>query len=252
MKYDNALAVFHRAGNILARNCFKQCYRTQLRKLGHDSSKELIKKIMKRISLAAACLTFAAIFAGSAMAQGANTAAPAGTGKIGIIVVEEFAADKGGITKYKAALSAVDKEFEPLLTKFRTETTRYQTLGQEIEKLRAPATTGVPQARPTDAQIQAKVDEFQNLEKKLKRDQEDIKGQMDRRSATVVGPIYSDIMKALNEYAKAKGYAVIFDGVKLDQAQILLGFDEKYNITADFITFYNARPATAATATRQP
>ena len=56
-------------------------------------------------------------------------------------------------------------------------------------------------------------------------------------------------MKALNEYAKKNGYAVIFDGVKLDQAQILLGFDEKYNVTQDFITFYNARPAGAATAT---
>ncbi|HQU93058.1 MAG TPA: OmpH family outer membrane protein, partial [Pyrinomonadaceae bacterium] len=194
---------------------------------------------MKRISLAAACLTFAAIFAGSAMAQAG--AAPAGAGKIGIVVVEEFAAEKGGITKYKAALAAVDKEFEPALTKFRADSTRFQTLAQEIEKLRTPPAAGVP-AASNQAQLQTKADEYQNLEKKLKRDQEDLKAQMDRRSAAVVGPIYGDIMKALNEYAKKNGYAVIFDGVKLDQAQILLGFDEKYNITQDFITFYNARP----------
>jgi Skp family chaperone for outer membrane proteins len=202
---------------------------------------------MKRISLAAACLTFAAIFAGSAMAQAG--AAPAGAGKIGIIVVEEFAAEKGGITKYKAALTALDKEFEPMNTKLRTAATRYQTLGQEIEKLRQPPAAGVPAANTSQAQLQTKVDEFQNLEKQIKRDQEDAKAQYERRSAVVVGPIYSDIMKALNEYAKKNGYAVIFDGVKLDQAQILLGFDEKYNITQDFITFYNARPAGAATAT---
>jgi Skp family chaperone for outer membrane proteins len=202
---------------------------------------------MKRISLAAACLTFAAIFAGSAMAQAG--AAPAGTGKIGIVVVEEFAAEKGGITKYKAALAALDKEFEPVNTKLRTAATRYQTLGQEIEKLRQPPAAGVPAAQTNQAQLQAKVDEATNLEKQIKRDQEDAKAQYERRSATVVGPIYGDIMKALNEYAKKNGYAVIFDGVKLDQAQILLGFDEKYNITQDFITFYNARPAGAATAT---
>jgi len=202
---------------------------------------------MKRISLAAACLTFAAIFAGSAMAQAG--AAPAGTGKIGIVVVEEFAAEKGGITKYKAALTALDKEFEPVNTKLRTAATRYQTLGQEIEKLRQPPAAGVPAATTNQAQLQAKIDEATNLEKQIKRDQEDAKAQYERRSATVVGPIYGDIMKALNEYAKKNGYAVIFDGVKLDQAQILLGFDEKYNITQDFITFYNARPATAATAT---
>ena len=202
---------------------------------------------MKRISLVAACLTFAAIFAGSAMAQAG--AAPAGTGKIGIVVVEEFAAEKGGITKYKAALAALDKEFEPVNTKLRTAATRYQTLGQEIEKLRQPPAAGVPAAQTNQAQLQAKVDEATNLEKQIKRDQEDAKAQYERRSATVVGPIYGDIMKALNEYAKKNGYAVIFDGVKLDQAQILLGFDEKYNITQDFITFYNARPAGAATAT---
>jgi Skp family chaperone for outer membrane proteins len=202
---------------------------------------------MKRICLAAACLTFAAIFAGSAMAQAG--AAPAGAGKIGIVVVEEFAAEKGGITKYKAALTALDIEFEPMNTKLRTAATRYQTLGQEIEKLRQPpAVPGVAQP-PSQAQLQAKVDEAQSLEKQIKRDQEDAKAQYERRSAVVVGPIYSDIIKALNEYAKKNGYAVIFDGVKLDQAQILLGFDEKYNITKDFIVFYNARPATAATAT---
>lgn len=202
---------------------------------------------MKRISLAAACLTFAAIFAGSAMAQAG--AAPAGAGKIGIVVVEEFAADKGGITKYKAALTALDKEFEPMNTKLRTAATRYQTLGQEIENLRKPPAAGVPAASTNQTQLAAKIDEATNLEKQIKRDQEDAKAQYERRSAVVVGPIYQDIMKALNEYAKKNGYAVIFDGVKLDQAQILLGLDEKYNVTQDFITFYNARPAGAATAT---
>lgn len=203
---------------------------------------------MKRITLAAASLVFAAIFAGSAMAQGANPAAPASPGKIGIIVVEAFGDEKGGITKYKAALAALRKEFEPINTKLQADVTRYQTLGQEIEKLRQAPAAGVPAAQPNQASLQAKVDEFQNLEKKIKRDEEDAKAQYERRSAAVVGPVYNDIIKALNEYAKQKGYAVILDGVKLDQAQILLGFDEKYNVTQDFITFYNARPATAATA----
>ena len=203
---------------------------------------------MKRISLVAACLTFAAIFAGSAMAQAG--VAPAGAGKIGIVVVEEFAADKGGITKYKAALSALDVEFKGVNDKLRAAATRYQTLGQEIEKLRQPPAAGVPAASTNQAQLQSKVEELQNLEKQIKRDQEDAKVQYEKRSATVVGPIYSDIMRALNEYAKKNGYAVIFDGVKLDQAQILLGLDEKYNVTQDFITFYNARPAGAATATK--
>jgi Skp family chaperone for outer membrane proteins len=205
---------------------------------------------MKRISLAAACFIFAAIFAVSASAQGANPAA-AGAGKIGIIVVEEFGAEKGGITKYKTVMTALDAEFKPINDKLRAAATRYQTLGQEIEKLRQPPASGVP-AQSNESALRTKVDEFQNLEKQIKRDQEDAKAQYERRYPVIVGPVYNDIMKALNEYAKQKGYAVIFDGVKLDQAQILLGFDEKYNVTQDFITFYNARPATAATAAATP
>lgn len=57
----------------------------------------------------------------------------------------------------------------------------------------------------------------------------------------VVGPVTDDILKAMNDYAKAKGYAVIMDGPKLLEAQILMGFDEKSDVTLDFIAFYNAR-----------
>ena len=202
---------------------------------------------MKRISLAAACLTFAAIFAGPAMAQ-TPAGAPAGTGKIGIVVVEEFAADKGGITKYKNALTALDTEFKPVNDKLKAAMTRYQTLGQEIEKLRQPPAAGVPAANTNQAQLQTKVDELQNLEKQIKRDQEDAKAKYDQRYSVVIGPVFNDILKAMNEYAKSKGYAVVLDGAKLEEAGILLGFDDKYDITKDFITFYNARPAGAATA----
>src|SRR5687768_9842996 len=125
---------------------------------------------MKRISLAAACFIFAAIFAVSASAQGANPAA-AGAGKIGIIVVEEFGAEKGGITKYKTVMTALDAEFKPINDKLRAAATRYQTLGQEIEKLRSASTASGPPINQNS--IQTKVDEFQNLEKQIKRDQED-------------------------------------------------------------------------------
>jgi hypothetical protein len=62
-----------------------------------------------------------------------------------------------------------------------------------------------------------------------------------------MSPVMNDIFKALNEYAKQKGYAVILDGAKLEQADILLGFDDRYDVTKDFIVFYNARPAGTAT-----
>ena len=64
-----------------------------------------------------------------------------------------------------------------------------------------------------------------------------------------MGPIQNDIGKAMQDFAAAKGYDLILDAAKLDSQQILLAFiPGKVDVTKEFITFYNARPATAATA----
>lgn len=196
---------------------------------------------MKRFSLFAAGFVFAAIFAVSASAQ---VPAAAGTGKIGLVNVSAFAAETGGITKFRAALTALETEFKPANDKLTSLGTRYRTLGTEIENMRKNANPAVPMKPEA---VQAKVDEFQSLETQIKREQEDAKAKYDRRYAVVISPIFNDIIKAMNDYAKQKGYAVILDGGKLDEAGVLMGFDDKYDITKDFIVFYNARPATTAT-----
>ena len=57
-------------------------------------------------------------------------------------------------------------------------------------------------------------------------------------------------MKAMQDFTKQKGYSLILDGAKLEEAGILIGFDDKYDITKEFITFYNSRPATTATTAK--
>lgn len=191
---------------------------------------------MRRFSYFAASLIFAAMFAVSAFAQ--TGAAQTGAGKIGLVNTYLFAEDKAGagITKFKNALGVLDTEFKPIYEELKTMQTKYQTLGAEIQKIQASTA-------PIDkSSVQAKVDEYASLEVNIKRKQEDAKARYDRRYEAIVGPVFSDILKAMNDYAKAKGYAVIFDGGKLEEAQILMGFDEKYDVTKDFITFYNARP----------
>jgi Skp family chaperone for outer membrane proteins len=202
---------------------------------------------MKRFSTLAASFIFAALFAIPAFAQTAP-AQVAGTGKIGLINTYAFADDKAGITKYKNALASLDAEFKPVNDELRTMGTKYQALAAEIQKLQTtnPAVPVKPET------VQAKVDEYQNLERDIKRKQEDAKARFDRRQTEVVGPIYADIIKAMNDFAKQKGFAVILDGAKLEEANILLGFDDKYDVTKDFIAFYNARPAGTAATTAAP
>ncbi len=198
---------------------------------------------MKTFRLIAVSFIFAAIFAVSAFAQA--TAQPA-AGRIGLVNTLAFGGDEkgtGGITKYKNALTSLDTEFKTVFDKLKTMETRRLTLGKEIQaEQQKPNPVAKPEA------LQGKIDEYQALEVQMKREQEDAKAKYERRSQQVIGPIYGDILKAMSEFAKQKGYALILDGAKLEQADILLGFDEKYNVTTEFITFYNARPASAATA----
>lgn len=196
---------------------------------------------MRKFSLIAVTLIFAAFLAVSAHAQ----TTPTGGDKIGLVAWGAFEDPTKGIKKYAAAIATVDKEFEPVNAELRTMITKYQALQTEIQNLQKQANEGkVPVAPGT---IQAKVDEYGQLERDIKKKQEDAKAKYQSRFNTVVGPIQDDILKALNEYAAQKGYAMILDGAKLQDAGVLLGWSQKANVTEDFIAFYNARPATTAT-----
>ncbi|MEO7674625.1 MAG: OmpH family outer membrane protein [Pyrinomonadaceae bacterium] len=202
---------------------------------------------MKRFSLIAVSFIFAAIFSISAFGQ--VPAATGAAGKIGLVNISAFADDKAGIAKFRTALTTLDAEFKVLNDEINTMRTKYQTLATEIQKAQQAPPAGVP-VKDTPAALAAKVEEAQNLEIQIKRKQEDGKARYERRYPAVVGPVFNDIIKALNDYARQKGFAIILDGAKLEQAEILLGFDDKYDVTKDFIVFYNARPAgTATTAT---
>jgi Skp family chaperone for outer membrane proteins len=191
---------------------------------------------MRKFNIAALGLFFAAVFAVSAFAQ---VPAP---GKIGLVDTGAFLDDKpgAGIPKLKTAFNSLNAEFKSVNDELQTLGTQYQQKVDEYNKLK---NSTVPAG-----DLDAKASAIQDLETSIKRKQEDAKAKYERRQDAVVGPIYADIGKALNDYAKSKGFAIILDGAKLEQAGVLLGFDDKYDITKDFITFYNARPATASTA----
>ncbi len=194
---------------------------------------------MKKFSLIAASLIFAAIFAVSASAQTGD--------KIGLVAWDMFGDPTKGIKKYSAALTTLDNEFKPLNTELQGMLTKYQTLQKEITTMQDTLAKNPTTAPFKPEAVQAKIDELGQLERDIKKKQEDGKAKYQSRYATVMGPISNDIIKAMNEFAEQKGYAVILDGAKLEESGLLVGFAKKANITDEFIIFYNARPATATT-----
>jgi len=197
---------------------------------------------MKTFRLIAASLFFAAIFAVSTFAQ------VTGTGKVGLINTLAFDNDKAGINKYVTAMNSLEAEFKKDGDDLTALATRIQTLEKELQTIQGQLNSAAPVNKDQlQASYNAKADEYGKLGREFKFKQDDAKARFERRRQVVMGPILADIYKAMQDFAKQKGYSVILDGAKLEEAGVLLAIgDDKIDATKDFILFYNARPATTA------
>lgn len=194
---------------------------------------------MKRFTSLTVSFAFIALFAVSALAQGGAAT------KIGWIDTQAFAGDEkglGGVTKYITALKALDTEFKPRVTELQTLDNRIKAISAELETM--SKNTAVPVKQET---VLAKQEEGQRLQRELEFKQKDAEAALQTRRGAILGPITADIGKAIQDYAKQKGYSVVLDISALANANAILVLDPTADITKDFITFYNARPATTAT-----
>ena len=194
---------------------------------------------MKRTSLLAASFVLTALAAMSAFSQ-----VQPGTPKIGWIDTGEFANPQGGISKYINALKAIDTEMQPRVTELQGIGNRLKAINDDLTKMQSNPAIPVDQKA-----FAAKQDEGQRLQREGEFKQKELDAAVEKRKADLLAPITSDILKAVQEFAKTKGYAVILDIAPLDSAHAILALDPTAEVTKDFITFYNARPAsTASTA----
>lgn len=199
---------------------------------------------MKRFRLLFSVVFLLMLFGVSAVAQ--NTAPQSSSTKIAVIYTDAFADPKSGIAKFVTQIAALRKEFDPLNIELKAMGERYENLRKEIEGLQTQASN--PNGIVSQASIQPKVDEYGRLGRELQFKQEDIKAKYESRFNILVRPVLADISKAIQDYAKQKGYAVIFDAAKLEDSGLIIGIgDEKVDVTKEFIAYYNARPSSAAT-----
>jgi Skp family chaperone for outer membrane proteins len=200
---------------------------------------------MKIFRAIAAVAFFAAISAGSALGQPKPTTSPVTTApaqtaalpeaKIALVDTDEFLNEKTGITRLVAAAKKVESEFQPRQTELRN-------LQQQIDKATADLQKAAPvQDAKVSAQQQDKIDQ---MKKDLQRKGEDAQAAYQKRLQEMLGPIYEDIGKALDVYAKARGITLILDVTKI---QGILSASESLDITRPFIADFNSKnPATAS------
>lgn len=182
-------------------------------------------------------LIFAAIL--SANAQTQPTAAVAS--KIVIVDTVAFFNEKSGITRIVTAAKTLSTELTPKRSQYEQTVAKLQQVEKEVTAFRDNVAKGIP---IDERAAQAKVDELERLKREGKYQEDDYNNLAQTRQRQIVGPEYSAALKALDEYVRTKGYGMVFD-VSKDQNGILIFATEQYNITKDFIAFYNARPPTA-------
>ena len=204
---------------------------------------------MKILRATAAVALFAAISIASVRAQqprpGTTTSTPPASApaqavnvpdtKIALVNSDDFNDPKTGIVRLVAAMGRVEKEFEP-------KKVELQNLQQQIEKATADlAKVGPVQSPAVNQQQQDKIDQ---MKKDFQRKGEDAQASYQKRLQEVLGPVYDEIGKALDVYAKARGITLILDVTKV---QGIVSASESLDITKAFIIEFNSKnPATAS------
>lgn len=172
---------------------------------------------------------------------GQTTQPGAAAPKIVVVDTAAFFDEKSGITRILTAAKALSTELTPKRTELQQMIARVQVVEKEVTTFRENVAKGIP---IDEKAAQSKAEELERLKREGKYKEDEFNSMAQKRQAQVVGPEYSAALKALGDYVKSKGYGLVFD-VSKDQNGILIFATEQYDITKDFVTFYNTRPPTA-------
>ncbi len=164
--------------------------------------------------------------------------------KIMLINTEAFFDEKTGITKLVAANKKLNDEFAVQIKGLQDGSTKLQAIAQELENMRK-----LPPNVFNQTSFNAKQSEGETLQRQLNYNKSDLESVVSKRREILVGPINMDIGKGIDEFSRKNGYGAVFDVSKMAESGTLLFLADAANFTKEFIVFYNARPATTATAT---
>jgi Skp family chaperone for outer membrane proteins len=152
--------------------------------------------------------------------------------RIAIVDTSVFADEKTGIKRFVNAVNTVRLEFRQKQAELDNLQTRIKALGEEITKLSGTSVVS-PQT------IQAKQEEGERLQRDWKYRKEQADADVEKRYKEIVGPISTDIGKALDQFAAQNGLTMILDITKLLPA--VLSVNPAVDITQPFIAEYNSK-----------
>ena len=201
---------------------------------------------MKIFRAIAAVAFVAAMSAGSVLAQTRPAVTPATStptqttanvpdSKIALVDTDAFLDEKQGITRLVTAAKAVEAEFQPRRTELKNLDDQINKATADLQKVQAVQ----------DPKLSAQqADKIEVMKKDLQRRGEDAQAAYQKRLQEKLGPVYEDIGKALDAYAKARGITMVLDVTKI---QGIVSAADSLDITRAVIIEFNSKnPATAA------
>lgn len=171
----------------------------------------------------------------SAPTQGAPSAGPV-KGKIGVI---NTGALQERIFEFRQKLEALNRQFEPRVKEL-------QGMGDRINALE---TTIKTQANVLGAaKIAELTEQLETMKRDYQRKREDLEADGNRARGIALGPINEKLNKFANDYTSKRGIALLIDLGNAVQASALTWYDNRIDVTEDFIREYNkANPLPAGT-----
>jgi Skp family chaperone for outer membrane proteins len=150
--------------------------------------------------------------------------------KIAVVDTDAFSDPKIGIKSLVAAFQQVDAEFKPRRDEIAQLQTKYDQIVKDINDTKAVAD---PKTR------QAKTDQAGLIKADIERKSSDGQKALDKRGSELTGPIYQEIGKALNDFAKQRGFDLVFDMSKMLSTVMVV--NPAVDLTDAFIADYNTK-----------
>ena len=175
--------------------------------------------------MALACVTVAASAQTVSAPPQGRVAVP--KGKVAFINTGIF---QDQIGEFKARVEALNRQFEPRVRDLQSKGERVAALENTIK-----TQSGVL----TPAKLAETNEQLEREKREYQRKQEDLEADGNRAKDQMLGPIREKLTKFVEAYTEKRGITMLIDLANAIQSNTIVWFDQRADITQDFVAEYN-------------
>jgi len=152
--------------------------------------------------------------------------------RVGFVNSGAFLDEQTGIKQLVKVAKGLELEFSTTQSELSLLSEKLRTLVGELQKLSADQVTNAKAIADKQA-------EGSKLQQELQSKQQAAQEAYGKRAQETQAPIAADIGKEMRAFAKERDLGLLLDSAKLGEA--ILDVKPELDLTADFVSYYNAR-----------